>query len=147
MNSSLVYLVQTDTTVGFSSFDDEKLSAIKQRPSSKKILHTVDSLKTLKENTRIPRNYRKKVRNSKKTTFIYPNGKSFRVVNKSSDFYDFIHKFGILYSTSANKTAEKFDKDFATIGADILVEDKRGFYETQASTIIKLSKKSFKKLR
>jgi len=109
MNSSLVYLVQTDTTVGFSSFDDEKLSAIKQRPS--------------------------------------PNGKSFRVVNKSSDFYDFIHKFGILYSTSANKTAEKFDKDFATIGADILVEDKRGFYETQASTIIKLSKKSFKKIR
>ena len=147
MNSSLVYLVQTDTTVGFSSFDDEKLSAIKQRPSSKKILHTVDSLKTLKENTRIPKNFRKKVRNSKKTTFIYPNGKSFRVVNKSSDFYDFIHKFGILYSTSANKTAEKFDKDFATIGADILVEDKRGFYETQASTIIKLSKKSFKKIR
>jgi tRNA A37 threonylcarbamoyladenosine synthetase subunit TsaC/SUA5/YrdC len=147
MDSSLVYLVQTDTTVGFSSFDDEKLSAIKQRPSSKKILHTVDSLKTLKENTRIPKNFRKKVRNSKKTTFIYPNGKSFRVVNKSSDFYDFIHKFGILYSTSANKTAEKFDKDFATIGADILVEDKRGFYETQASTIIKLSKKSFKKIR
>jgi tRNA A37 threonylcarbamoyladenosine synthetase subunit TsaC/SUA5/YrdC len=147
MNSSLVYLVQTDTTVGFSSFDDEKLSAIKQRPSSKKILHTVDSLKTLKENTRIPKRFRKKVRNSKKTTFIYPNGKSFRVVNKSSDFYDFIHKFGILYSTSANKTAEKFDKDFATIGADILVEDKRGFYETQASTIIKLSKKSFKKIR
>ncbi|MBU0926104.1 Sua5 YciO YrdC YwlC family protein [bacterium] len=147
MNSSLIYLVQTDTTVGFSSFDDEKLSAIKQRPSSKKILHTVDSFKTLKENTRIPKNFRKKVRNSKKTTFIYPNAKSFRVVKKSSDFYDFIHKFGILYSTSANKTGESFEKEFATIGADILVEDKRGFYETQASTIIKLSKKTFKKLR
>ena len=102
MDSSLVYLVQTDTTVGFSSLSDEKLSFIKQRPTSKKILHTVDSFKTLNENTRVPKNFRKKVRNSKRTTFIYPNTKSFRVVPKDSDFYDFIHKFNILYSTSAN---------------------------------------------
>lgn len=147
MDSSLIYLVQTDTTVGFSSSSDEKLSAVKQRPLTKKILNTVDSFDTLSKNTRIPKNFRKKVRNSKKTTFIYPNGMSFRVVPKDSDFYDFIHKFGILYSTSANKTAEKFDKDFATIGADILVEDKKGFYETTASTIIKLSKRTFKKIR
>lgn len=147
MNSSLIYLVQTDTTVGFSSSSDEKLSIVKQRPITKKILNTVDSFNTLNKNTRIPKNFRKKVRNSKKTTFIYPNGMSFRVVNKNSDFYDFIHKFGILYSTSANKTAQKFDKEFATIGADILVEDKKGFYETTASTIIKLSKKTFIKIR
>ena len=147
MDSSLVYLVQTDTTVGFSSLNDEKLSTIKQRPTSKKILHTVDSFKTLNENTRIPKNFRKKVRNSKKTTFIYPNGKSFRVVNQNSHFYDFIHKFNILYSTSANKTGEKFDKDFATIGADIIVEDKKGFFETKASSIIKLSKKTSKIVR
>ncbi len=43
MNLDLVYLVQTDTTVGFSSFDDEKLSNIKQRPSNQKILKTLDS--------------------------------------------------------------------------------------------------------
>lgn len=147
MDSSLVYLVQTDTTVGFSSLNGEKLSLIKQRPTSKKILHTVDSFKTLTQHTRVPKSFRKKVRNSKRTTFIYPNTKSFRVVPKDSDFYDFIHKFNILYSTSANKTAESFDKDFATIGADILVEDKKGFYETKASTIIKLSKKALKKLR
>jgi tRNA A37 threonylcarbamoyladenosine synthetase subunit TsaC/SUA5/YrdC len=147
MDSSLVYLVQTDTTVGFSSYNDEKLSFIKQRPTSKKILHTVDSFKTLTQHTRVPKNFRKKVRNSKKTTFVYPNTKSFRVVPKDSNFYDFIHKFNILYSTSANKTAESFDKDFATIGADILVEDKKGFYETKASTIIKLSKNASKKLR
>jgi tRNA A37 threonylcarbamoyladenosine synthetase subunit TsaC/SUA5/YrdC len=147
MDSSLVYLVQTDTTVGFSSYNDEKLSFIKQRPTSKKILHTVDSFKTLTQHTRVPKNFRKKVRNSKKTTFVYPNTKSFRVVPKDSNFYDFIHKFNILYSTSANKTAESFDKDFATIGADILVEDKKGFYETKASTIIKVSKNASKKLR
>ena len=147
MDSSLVYLVQTDTTVGFSSLNDEKLSIIKQRPTSKKILHTVDSFKTLTKNTRVPKNFRKKVRNSNKTTFIYPNKKSFRVVNKDSNFYDFIHKFNILYSTSANKTGESFDKDFATIGANIVVEDKRGFFETKASTIIKIAKKKMKIVR
>ena len=147
MDSSLVYLVQTDTTVGFSSLNDEKLSSIKQRPTSKKILHTVDSFKTLNEHTRIPKNFRKKVRNSKKTTFIYPNTKSFRVVDKDSVFYDFIHKFGILYSTSANKTTESFDKNFALNGADVIVENKKGFFETKASSIIKLSKASLKRLR
>ena len=147
MDSSLVYLVQTDTTVGFSSLNDEKLSCIKQRPTSKKILHTVDSFKTLNENTRVPKNFRKKVRNSKKTTFIYPNTKSFRVVDKNSDFYDFIHKFSILYSTSANKTTESFDKNFAQNGADVIVENKKGFFETKASSIIKLSKASLKRLR
>ena len=147
MNSSLVYLVQTDTTVGFSSLNDEKLSFIKQRPTSKKILHTVDSFKTLNQNTRVPKKFRKMVKNSKKTTFIYPNQKSFRVVNKESKFYNFIHKFGILYSTSANKTAESFHKEFAISGADILVEDKRNFFETKASTIVKISKKRLKILR
>lgn len=147
MDSSLVYLVQTDTTVGFSSLNDEKLSTIKQRPTSKKILHTVDSFKILNEYTRVPKKFRKKVRNSKKTTFIYPNTKSFRVVDKNSDFYDFIHKFNILYSTSANKTGKNFDKDFATIGSNIVVEDKRGFFETKASSIIKLSKKTSKIVR
>lgn len=147
MDSNLIYLVQTDTTVGFSSSSDEKLSLLKQRPQTKKILNTVDSFSTLNKNTRVPKNFRKKVRNSKKTTFIYPNGHSFRVVDKNSDFYNFIYKFGVLYSTSANKTTEKFERDFAQNGAEIIVEDKRGFYETKASTIIKLSKKQSLKLR
>lgn len=147
MDSSLVYLVQTDTTVGFSSSSDEKLSFVKQRPQTKKILNTVDSFETLSKNTRIPKNFRKKVRNSKKTTFIYPNGHSFRVVEKNSKFSDFICKFGILYSTSANKTGINFEKEFAFENAEVIVEDKRGFYETTASTIIKLSKKVFRKIR
>ena len=45
MNKDLIYLVQTDTTVGFSSASAEKLSDVKQRPVSKKILYTVDSFK------------------------------------------------------------------------------------------------------
>ncbi len=147
MNSSLVYLVQTDTTVGFSSFNDEKLSFIKQRPTSKKILHTVDSFKTLNQNTRVPKKFRKIVRNSKKTTYIYPNLKSFRVVSKDCKFYDFISKFSVLYSISANETTKNFEINYASKNADVIVEDKKGFFETKASTIIKLSKSSLKRLR
>ena len=106
MDSSLVYLVQTDTTVGFSSSSDEKLSAIKQRPQSKKILHTIDSFKILQEYTRVPKKFRKRVRNSKKTTFIYPNGKSFRVIPKE------------------DKLA-KMDADFALMSAEIVRFSKR----------------------
>lgn len=147
MNPNLVYLVQTDTTVGFSSSNDEKLSVIKKRPNSKKILNTLDSFSTLNKNARVPKNFRKLVRNSKKTTFIYPNLNSFRVVERSSKFYDFISKFFILYSTSANETRKNFGIDFASKNADVIVETKDGFYETTASSIIKFYKKKFKKLR
>lgn len=147
MNSSLVYLVQTDTTVGFSSSSDERLSEVKQRPKSKKILHTVDSFSTLKKHTRIPKKYRKFVRNSKRTTFIYPNLKSFRVVDKNCKFYDFISKFHILYSTSANLTGNKFDEKFALENSDIIVENTEGFSETTASKIYKISNNSRKRIR
>lgn len=147
MNSSLVYLVQTDTTVGFSSSDDEKLFFIKKRPNSKKILSTVDSFATLNKYTRVPKNFRKIVRNSQKTTFIYPNLNSFRVVQKSSKFYDFISKFSKICSTSANETTKSFDIDFAKQNSDVIVETKDDFYETKSSSIIKLSKNKFKRLR
>lgn len=147
MDSSLVYLVQTDTTVGFSSSNDEKLSNVKQRPISKKILHTVDSFKTLQKYTRVPKKFRKEVRKSTLTTFIYPNLKSFRVINKDKTFYDFIHKFGILYSTSANKTGEKFEYNFAETHSNVIVEDKNNFFESSSSRIIKITKKLKKTIR
>lgn len=147
MNSKLVYLVQTDTTVGFSSSDDEKLSNLKQRPPTQKILQTVDSFKTLNQNTRVPKKFRKQVRNSKKTTYIYPNKMSFRVISKESDFYDFIHKFNIQFSTSANKTGKNYDKVFAKTHADIIVETKNNFFESSASKIIKINTKTKNRIR
>ncbi|RBQ29255.1 Sua5 YciO YrdC YwlC family protein [Aliarcobacter vitoriensis] len=147
MNSSLVYLVQTDTTVGFSSSNDEKLTKLKQREKSKKILHTVNSFKTLNNFTRVPKYHRKFVRNSKKTTFIYSNLKSFRVVDKVSKFYDFIDKFDILYSTSANKTSCNFEYEFAFLNTDVIVENNFGFFETTASKIYMLKNKKLKKIR
>jgi len=147
MDSSLVYLVQTDTTVGFSSSDDEKLSLVKQRPRSKKILNTVDSFKTLKKYTRVPKKFRKQVRRSSLTTFIYPNEKSFRLINSNINFHSFIQKFGILYSTSANKTGKSFEYEFAQMHSDIIVEDKNGFFESSASRIIKINKSRKKLIR
>lgn len=147
MNPNLIYLVQTDTTVGFSSSNDEKLSSIKKRSKNQKILRTLDSLKTLKTFTRVPNKFKKLVRKSKKTTFIYPNLNSFRLVEPSNKFFDFIDKFKVLYSSSANETTCKFDNKFALDKAEVIVEDKRGFFETKPSKIYKLSKKKISKLR
>lgn len=147
MNSNSVYLVQTDTTVGFSSSNNEKLADIKKRPRTQKILRTVDSLKTLKEYTRVPNRYKKIVRKSKNSTFIYPNGESFRVITRSSHFFDFINKFNILYSSSANETKKIFDKEYAFSVSDIVVIDKNDFYESTPSKLYKVNKKRLKRLR
>ncbi len=147
MDSSLVYLVQTSTTVGILSNNSSKLAQIKQRSTSQKMLCEVDSFKTLLKYTRVPKKYKKMVRNSKNTTFIYSNGKSFRVVDKDSKHYDFIKKFGILYSTSANITGNDFDENWAKDIVDVVVEDKRGFSQSQSSSIIKLTQSNMKKIR
>jgi len=147
MNPDAVYLVQTDTTVGFSSNDNEKLAVIKKRPKEQKILRTVDSLKTLQNFTRIPNKHKKRVRNSKNSTFIYPNGESFRLIQKDSDFYNFIKKFEILYSSSANESNKSFDEEYTKSVSDVIVIDKNGFYEDIPSKLFKLNKIGFKKLR
>jgi tRNA A37 threonylcarbamoyladenosine synthetase subunit TsaC/SUA5/YrdC len=147
MNPNLVYLVQTDTTVGFSSINDEKLSNIKQREINQKILKTVDSFDTLKNFTRVPKKYRNMVRKSNKTTFIYPNLDSFRVVNKDSHFFDFVKKFKILSSTSANKTKESFEYNYASKYSDVEVINNLGFFETSSSKIYKLYKNNLKRIR
>lgn len=142
MNCELIYLVQTDTTVGFSSTNDEKLSNLKKRPTTQKILQVVDSFTTLKQYTRVPQNHKKLVRKAKKTTFIYPNTHSFRIISKEDMFYDFVRKFKNIYSTSANITTKSFDEEFARTNADIVVETKEGFSETVSSSIYLLKKRN-----
>jgi tRNA A37 threonylcarbamoyladenosine synthetase subunit TsaC/SUA5/YrdC len=147
MDKCEIYLVQTDTTVGFLSSDDKKLSDIKQRPQTQKILQALDSFTILKNHIRVPNIHKKLVRNSKLTTFIYPSGDSFRVVDKASKHHDFIEKFGSLYSTSANETTKKFDVDFAYNRVDIIVFSQSDFYETSGSSIIKLTNFKKRKIR
>ena len=136
--NSPIFLVQTDTTVGFLCSDLQKLSSIKGRSSQQKTIQAVDSFSTLKQNTNIPVKFRNFVRRSSKTTFIYPSGDSFRVVSKKSEHHDFLSKFGKLYSSSANYTQKKFNKTFAIESCDIIVGD--DFIEESPSKIYKLTK-------
>ena len=147
MNNNRVYLAQTDTTVGFLSSDDKKLSAIKQRCTSQKMLQVVDSFKTLKSKVRIPKKFRKLVRNSKNTTFIYPNSFSYRVVDSKSTHHNFIKKFKVLYSTSANITKNKFDNNYAINNCDISIEDSQGYFESTPSHIYKINKTKVHQIR
>jgi len=146
VDSSLVYLTQTDTTVGFLSSNDKKLSMIKKRDINKKTLQVVDSFTTLQKNIRVPKKFRKIVRNSKKTTFIYPTKEAFRVVGQEQQHHSFLKKFHTLYSTSANITQNNFDEEFATQTADIIVYNKE-FKESTPSCIFILSKSKKKQIR
>jgi len=146
MDSNKIYLTQTDTTIGFLSKDYKKLNKIKKRNLNKKILIEVDSLSTLKNFVRIPRKFKKKVRRTVKTTFIYPKGESFRVV-KDNKHLEFLKKFKWMYSTSANLSGKKFDKSWAVKKADVIVENKESFFENKPSTIYKINNHKIKKIR
>jgi len=134
----MIYLTQTDTTVGLLSKNKEELNKIKKRELNKPILKEVDSLSTLKEFVRIPKNFRKIVRRAKKTTFIYPNKDSFRVV-KDENHLRFLKKFKWMYSSSANESGKHFDEKFAIQNADVLVMDKRGYFEDISTTTYRLT--------
>ncbi len=147
MNSSFIYLAQTDTTVGFLSSNDKKLSIAKKRDLKQKTLQVVDSFQTLKQFTRVPTKYKKQIRNSKLSTYIYPNSMSFRVVLPNNNHYNFIEKFNSMYSTSANITKKDFNELYAFKKADIILYSKNGFTQTTSSSIYKVSKQKILKLR
>jgi len=141
-----VILTQTDTTVGFVSKNHKKLSEIKERESTKYFIKVYSSFKSLNSSTcRVPPNQKNIVRRSKKTTFII-NNKSFRVSTQTTDS-QILNNLQWVYSTSANKSQEKFSREFCELKADIIVENIDGLKENKSSTLIKLNHKKRKKLR
>ena len=146
MNSQLVFLTQTETTAGFLSQNSEKLATSKQRNQKQSFIRCIDSLRTLKEFTRVPNKFKNRVRRGVKTTFIYQNGEALRVV-KEKEHLKFLKKFKWAYSSSANLTSKTFEEDYAKQKADIIVEDNRGFFESTPSRMIKIGKKKARKLR
>jgi tRNA A37 threonylcarbamoyladenosine synthetase subunit TsaC/SUA5/YrdC len=133
--------------VGFLSHDFKKLNSIKNRPFHKEVLSVVDSFGTLKKHTRIPNKYKNRIRRATLTTFIYPNKKSFRLVDKNSPHYNFVKKHNIIYSTSANIHNQTFNKDFAILQSDIIIYQKDDFQENNSSHIFKLSNHKISKIR
>ena len=141
-----VILAQTDTTVGFLSQDAQALYEIKSRANTKPFITVFDSFETLKNSgIRVPKKYKKLVRNTKKTTFILKNN-SFRVAHLKLDS-SFIRKLHWTFSTSANESTKNFEQDFCQSKADIIIEDYRGLSETNPSTIYKLGQRKKRRLR
>jgi tRNA A37 threonylcarbamoyladenosine synthetase subunit TsaC/SUA5/YrdC len=120
---------------------------LKQRSKFQKMLRVTDSFKTLKDNVRVPQKYKKLIRKSTNTTFVYHNSDSYRVVNKNSLHINFIKKFNTLYSTSANQTKQLFKIDFAKANCNIEVINKNNYQEYKSSIIIKLTNHKKRKLR
>ncbi len=142
--SDLIYFAQTDTTAGFLS--QNRFELMKRKKRKKGFLICVDSFSTLKEFVRVPKKFKKFARRNKKTTFVYPNKKAIRVITQKRHLL-FLKKFGWMYSTSANLSGKKFDINFALKNADVIVRDKKGFFEDKVSRIIKLGKKRMLILR
>ncbi|WP_353663289.1 Sua5/YciO/YrdC/YwlC family protein [Hydrogenimonas sp. SS33] len=145
MRGDFVYLVQTDTTVGFLSRSAERLRQVKGRPQAKPFLMAVASFATLAEVGRVPAKYRNLVRRSRKSTFILPNGRSFRRV--TGPHRRFVEKFGWCWSTSANRHGEPFDETYARTVSDVVVESEEGFHESAPSRIWRLGREKRVKIR
>ena len=143
MRSDLIYLVQTNTTVGFLSQNLEKLNKIKKRPPNKKFLKVITEYNIL---PRVAKKHRKRVRRTpNKNTYIIKN-EAYRVITEPHH-REFLKKFKWMYSSSANESGKHFDEKFAIQNADVLVMDKRGYFEDIPSKIYKLSKTKIKRIR
>ncbi|MBA1420365.1 MAG: Sua5 YciO YrdC YwlC family protein [Epsilonproteobacteria bacterium] len=140
----LVFLTQTDTTIGFVSQNADKLTTIKQRPPHKHYIKAVNSLKTLKTFTRVPSQHKNRVRRSSKTTFILPNSYSYRVI-KNTHHLLLLNRLQWAYTTSANLSTQAYDENFAKENADVIVEPLKE--NRDASSIFKLGKTSIKRIR
>jgi tRNA A37 threonylcarbamoyladenosine synthetase subunit TsaC/SUA5/YrdC len=139
-----VFLTKTDTTIGFVSQNTEKLNAIKQRPPHKHYIKAVNSLETLKSFTRIPSSHKNTVRRAKKTTFIMPNGHSFRVVQDKHHLL-LLNRLIWAYTTSANLSGKAYNERFAREHADVVVEPLTK--TSQASNIYKLGTHTIQRIR
>jgi len=119
MKSNL-YLTQTDTTIGFVSQDSTKIDQAKNRLSDKYYIRVVDSLKILKTFTRVPQEHKNRLRRSTRTTFIFPQGESFRVV-KGTKHNLLLNRVKWLYSSSANLSGALYDEDYAKKMTEVMV--------------------------
>lgn len=140
-----LYFTQTDTTMGFVSQNSKKIDHAKKREPNKHYIRVVDSLKTLKTFTRVPTKYKNQIRRAKRTTFIMPNGLSFRVV-KETEHNLLLDRMKWIYSSSANLSGASYSEVYAKKEAEVMVSfpKKR---EGKASTIYRLSQNNIRLIR
>ncbi|CAA6818891.1 MAG: TsaC protein (YrdC domain) required for threonylcarbamoyladenosine t(6)A37 modification in tRNA [uncultured Sulfurovum sp.] len=140
-----LYLTQTDTTIGFVSQESTKIDRAKKRKPNKHYIQVVNSLETLQTFTRVPNKFKNRVRRAKRTTFIMPNGLSFRVV-KNTEHNLLLDRLKWFYSSSANLSGADYEEQYAKDNAEVIVsfpKKKNG----QASKIYKLSQTNIRSIR
>jgi len=140
-----LFLTPTDTTIGFVSQDSSKIDRAKKRKPNKYYIRVVDSLKTLKSFTRVPIAHKNIVRRAKKTTFIMPNGLSFRVV-KGTEHNLLLDRLHWIYSSSANLSGAEYYETYAKARAEVVVSFSKK-RSGKASTIYRLGQKNMKVIR
>jgi len=141
-----VITLQTDTTVGFLSRNREILRERKERQKGKEFLQVVASFRESKEIGRVPKKFSRYFRFSQKRSFIFKNSLSVRVV-KDKRHSQFLKRYGKFYSSSANLSGKKFQRDIAIELSDAICEDSRGLFEDTPSQIIKIGREKIKRLR
>ena len=115
-----LYLTQTDTTIGFVSQDASKIDQAKKRLPNKHYIRVVNSLDTLKAFIRVPQKHKNRIRRSKRTTFIFPQGDSFRVV-KDTKHNLLLERIKWVYSSSANLSGAVYSEDYAKKMSEAIV--------------------------
>ena len=143
--ASRIFLVQTDTTVGFLSQSAERLERVKSRLPGKSFLKVFAGLKPCRDSGRVPVRYKRLVRRAARSTFVV-NAEAFRIV-AAGEHRDFLRPFGWMYSTSANRSGHAFERDYCEACADVIVEDRRGLHEREASRIWRLGNAARRRLR
>jgi len=142
--NDLIFLTQTDTTIGFVSQNSERLTFIKQRPPKKHYIKAVNSLQTLTSFTRIPSLHKNRVRRARKSTFIMPNGHSYRLITDRHHLL-LLNRLKWAYTTSANLSGKVYDEAFAINVADVIITPL--CEKKSPSSIYRLGKSTMKKVR
>jgi len=145
MGNNNLYLTQTDTTIGFVSQDTSKIDVAKKRLDNKHYIRVVDSFETLKTFTRVPQKHKNRVRRAKLTTFIMPQGESFRVV-KGTKHNLLLNRVKWLYSSSANLSGAEYNELYAKNMAEVVVSFPDG-NSGEASKIYRLGHGVIKSVR
>ena len=117
----LLFLTDTDTTVGFLSRDPEPLDRAKRRHGKKHYITALPSLRSLRDRARVPRPYRLRLRRSRKESYILPSGRSYRIVRDSRHLL-LLKRLGWAYTSSANLSGAAYDEEYARRMADVVVE-------------------------
>ena len=140
----LLFLTDTDTTVGFLSKDPTLLDNAKRRHADKHYITALPSLRSLRDRARVPRPYRRRLRRSRKESYILPSGRSYRIVRDARHLL-LLQRLGWAYTSSANLSGSAYDEAYARRMADVVVEP-LGPPRTP-SRIYRLGRQKMKRLR